>query len=148
MIVNNLTEYLTIAPTLDFTKGSLNVEIKPVSNISWQMKKTWRMWMSETAEHMTRNGAFMPLCFKWDDELQRSIGHGRRPFTSTDAHELFVRTYLGEDDDGERFKTASGDKGEMVRMMDQHLVWCVSKGWELTIPMDGEYMKLREAQNQ
>ena len=91
--------------------------------------------MRETAEYMAANGATMPLMVKKDGTIWKS-----RPFDENDAHELFTRTWLGEDD-GERYKTASGDKGEMLHMMDKHLAWAVEKGLKLTIPQDGEYMK-------
>jgi len=38
--------------TWTFTTGEKN---------SWPMKKTWRLWMSETAKWMAERGATMPL---------------------------------------------------------------------------------------
>lgn len=104
---------------------------------SWPMKKTWRMWMRETAEWMAGRGATMPLCMKHGQP------HGTRPFSEQDAHELFVRTHAGVDANGERYKTASGDKGQMLLMMDKHLAWATERGLFLTVPNDGEYMKLK-----
>lgn len=109
---------------------------------SWPMKKTWRMWMRETAEWMARNGATMPLC------MRNGQPWGSRPFSEQDAHELFVKTHLGVDANGERYKTASGDRGQMLHMMDKHLAWCTERGIMLTIPREGEYMQYKEAHEQ
>ncbi|WP_444886721.1 hypothetical protein [Microbulbifer sp. JMSA008] len=105
---------------------------------SWPMKKTWRMWMSETAEWMAARGATMPLCMK-DGKT-----YGQRPFNAQDAHELFVSQHLGLDANGKRYKTASGEKGEMLRMMDMHLAWATERGLFLTVPGEGEFMKLKQ----
>ena len=110
---------------------------------SWPMKKTWRMWMSETAKWMAANGAKMPLVIKADGSV-----FGSREFNAEDAHELWVKTWLGVDADGERYKTASGDKGQMLLMMDKHLQWAAERGLSLTIPKDGEYAKLSREANQ
>jgi hypothetical protein len=109
---------------------------------SWPMKKTWRMWMGETAKWMAANGATMPLVIKADGTM-----HGKREFTAQDAHDLWVRTWLGVDSSGERYKTATGEKENMLLMMDKHLAWAAERGLSLTIPKDGEYMKLHERQN-
>jgi hypothetical protein len=110
---------------------------------SWPMKKTWRMWMSETAEWMTKNGATMPLAIKADGTVL-----GTRPFDANDAHELWVRQWLGVDANGERYKTASDDKGQMLHMMNKHVQWAAERGLSLTIPRDGEYHKLsRESES-
>lgn len=109
---------------------------------SWPMKKTWRMWMTETATWMAANGASMPLVIKADGSM-----HGKREFNAQDAHELWVKTWLGVDSNGERYKTASGDKEQMLYMMDKHLAWASERGLSLTIPNDGEYKKLSDRQN-
>lgn len=109
---------------------------------SWPMKKTWRMWMTETAKWMASRGASMPLVIKADGSM-----HGKREFTAQDAHELWVSTWLGVDASGERYKTATGDKGNMLHMMDKHLHWAAERGLCLTIPKDGEYQKLSKEQN-
>lgn len=110
---------------------------------SWPMQKTWRMWMKETANWMAANGATMPLVMK------HGKAHKTRPFNEQDAHELFVRTYLGQDDNGDRFHTGAGadDRDKMLLMMDMHLAWATERGIRLTIPGDGEYIKLRDQQN-
>lgn len=109
---------------------------------SWPMKKTWRMWMSETAAWMAKRGASMPLVIKADGTI-----HGTREFNEQDAHELWVKTWLGVDANGDRYKTASGDKANMLLMMDKHLCWAAERGLSLTIPKDGEYAKLTREQN-
>lgn len=109
---------------------------------SWPMKKTWRMWMRETADWMAGNGATMPLC------MRDGQPWGSRPFNEQDAHELFVSHHLGVDEKGERYKTADGDKGQMLLMMDKHVAWATERGLMLTIPQDGEYMKLKSASEQ
>lgn len=109
---------------------------------SWPMKKTWRMWMSETAKWMADKGATMPLVIRADGSV-----FGKRPFNSDDAHELWVSTWMGVDDAGKRYKTAGGDKGEMLQMMNKHLMWAAERGLNLTIPKDGEYQKLQDSQN-
>lgn len=119
----------------------IKIKVTQARKTSWPMKKTWRMWMSETATFMANNGATMPLVIRADGTT-----HGSRPFNSDDAHELWIRHWMGVDADGERYKTASGDKGEMVSMMDQHCAWAVERGLTLTIPAHSEYMKYREAQ--
>ena len=138
-IVTSKAQAFEFIDALDYSKP-LELVAKSANKISRSMQKTWRMWMDETAAQMASRGATMPLV------LKDGKPWGVRPFNEIDAHELFVRTYLGEGDTGERFSTATGDKGEMVRMMDQHLCWCVEKGWQLTIPEDGEYMRCRAAQ--
>ena len=119
----------------------LTIEIKSIRGNSWPMKKTWRMWMRETADFMSGNGVTMPL-----GVTAEGVPWGKRPFNDDDAHELWVRHWMGVDSDGARYKTASGDKGEMVSMMDKHSAWAADKGLFLTIPQHGEYMKYREAQ--
>jgi len=109
---------------------------------SWPMKKTWRMWMGETAIWMASRGAKMPLVIKADGTM-----HGTRAFTADDAHELWVSTWLGVNDAGERYKTASGDKGLMLDMMNKHMLWAAERGLSLTIPKGGEYAKLQREQN-
>lgn len=109
---------------------------------SWPMKKTWRMWMAETAKWMSSRGATMPLVIKADGS-----SHGSREFSAQDAHELWVSTWLGVDGSGDRYKTATGDKGQMLHMMDKHLAWSAERGLCLTIPKDGEYQKLCKEQN-
>lgn len=104
---------------------------------SWPMKKTWRMWMGETAKWMAQNGATMPLAIKADGTV-----FGARPFDANDAHELWVRQWLGVDANGERYKTASDDKAQMLHMMNRHVQWAAERGLSLTIPRDGEYQKL------
>ena len=108
---------------------------------SWPMKKTWRMWMSETAKWMADNGATMPLVIRADGTLS-----GSRKFNAEDAHELWVRHWLGVDENGERYKTASDDKGQMLTMMNKHVQWAAERGLSLTIPKDGEYKKLNDRQ--
>lgn len=115
-------------------------EIKSQADLNTApMKRTWRMWMRETANWMAANGAVMPLMIKRD-----GTNHGSRPFNEQDAHELFTRQYLGVDASGERYKTATGDKGTMLSMMDRHLAWSTEKGISLTVPSDGEFQRLRE----
>lgn len=115
------------------------VEVKRWEANSWPMKKTWRMWMSEIAKHMADAGVTMPLMINKDGKI-----YGRRPFDEKDAHELFVRQFLGVDENGDRYKTASGDKGKMLNMMDEMISWATERGISLTIPGDGEYMKLKK----
>lgn len=110
------------------------------------MIKTWRKWMAETAGHMAANGVTMPLYIKSDGEHI-----GSRPFGADDAHELFLRTYLGVDKDGERFKTRRGltpqgaeeQRGKMLFAMDSHIAFCLERGIRITIPNDDEYAKLK-----
>ena len=84
----------------------------------------------------------MPLVIKADGTM-----YGTRQFNAEDAHELWVKKWLGVDSNGDRYKTATGDKGNMLFMMDKHLQWAAERGLSLTIPKDGEYAKLtREAQ--
>lgn len=104
---------------------------------SWPMKKTWRMWMSETAKWMAERGATMPLLVN-----AQGVAYKSRPFDANDAHELFVRQYLGVNEDGERYKTATDDKAQMLHMMNLHIQWTAERGLSLTIPKEGEYMKL------
>ena len=120
--------------TWTFTTGEKN---------SWPMKKTWRMWMSETAAWMAERGATMPLVVRADGSFS-----GSRKFTPEDAHELWVRTWLGVDENGDRYKTASDDKAQMLHMMNRHVQWAAERGLSLTIPKDGEYKKLNERQEQ
>lgn len=112
------------------------ISYTPRRQNSWSMKKTWRMWMSETAAFMAARGVTMPLYIRPNGQ-----GFGSRPFSPTDAHELFVSQYLGIDESGERYRTASGDKGKMLAMMEKHVAWCVDRGCKLTIPSDCEYQK-------
>lgn len=121
----------------------IKIKVTQARKTSWPMKKTWRMWMTETADWMANNGATMPLVIRADGTV-----FGKRRFNPQDAHELWVSTWMGIDADGERYKTASGDKGEMVNMMEKHCAWAVERGLKLTIPAHGEYMTYREAQTQ
>lgn len=120
--------------TWTFTTGEKN---------SWPMKKTWRMWMNETAIWMAERGATMPLVVRADGSFS-----GSRKFTPEDAHELWVRTWLGVDENGDRYKTASDDKAQMLHMMNRHVQWAAERGLSLTIPKDGEYKKLNDRQEQ
>lgn len=127
---------------IDFEKNKCtDYEVYPKGKVNtWPMKKTWRMWMRQTATWMAARGATMPLVIRADGSW-----HGSRPFNEQDAHELWVSTWLGVDQDGERFKTADGDRGKMLFMMDKHLAWAAERGLKLTIPNDGEYVKLKRA---
>ena len=122
-----------------FKAGHIRRWSEDLKPITWSMKKTWRMWMSETGEFMASRGVTMPLMHSRDGKPW-----GSRPFNKDDAHELFVRKYLGVDAYGERYKTATGDKGRMLYMMDCHVGWAEEKGLALTIPNDGEYLKLKK----
>jgi len=119
--------------TWTFTTGEKN---------SWPMKKTWRMWMAETAKWMAERGATMPLLINAD-----GVAYKSRPFDANDAHELFVRQWLGVDEHGNRYKTATDDKGQMLHMMDRHIQWAAEKGLSLTIPKYGEYSELQRKSN-
>jgi len=120
---------------------SIVVKFENKNPNSWPMMKTWRMWMSETAKFMSASGVYMPQYF-----TKEGVAVGRRPFDANDAHELFVRRWLGVDAEGERYRTASGDKGKMLYMMNKHVEWAVDKAIFLTIPEDSEFQKLNEAQ--
>ncbi len=122
-------------------KRFLKLKVTDGQRNSWPMKKTWRMWMSQTATWMAGNGVKMPLAIKAD-----GYPWGERPFNADDAHELFVKTWIGVDANGERYKTASGDKGVMLHMMDRHLEWALDRGVQLTIPESGEYSRLKQQQ--
>ena len=141
--INNITDLKAFLSELWHRglDGPVKTTVKPTSNNSWPMKKTWRMWMKETADFMSGNGVTMPLGITKEGEPW-----GSRPFNSADAHELWIRHWMGVDADGERYKTASGDKGEMVSMMDKHSAWATERVLFLTIPHHGEYMKYRESQ--
>mgnify|MGYP000218137650 FL=1 len=116
------------------------------------MIKTWRGWMGETAKEMAARGITMPLYYD-----TKGIAHGRRPFNADDAHEMFIRTYLGVDEDNERFKTAikgetdeeiQEQRGKMLHAMDRHIEFCAERGIFITIPNDDERAKLKREQSQ
>lgn len=136
----NLQYAINMVSRIEFGEDNpIQVTIGPLpkeEKNSWPMKKTWRMWMRQTARWMADNGATMPLV------LRDGVPVGKRPFNEQDAHELWVSTWLGVDPDGERYKTASGDKGQMLAMMDKHVAWAADRGCKLTIPRDCEYMEL------
>lgn len=145
MLVTSKAQAFEFIDALDYSKP-LELVAKSANKISRKMQATWWMWMEETAEHMRGVGVTMPLCVRWSEEQQCNVPWGTRAFTDKDAHELYVKYWLGTGDTNERFSTATGDKGAMVWMMDRHISFCLEKGWELTIPEDGEYMRCRAAQ--
>lgn len=133
-------QFLDFLQGLDLKGGPWSFKWSRVRPNSWPMKKTWRMWMRETAEFMRANGVTMPAY------IHKGKQYGSRPFTEQDAHEAFLARWLGVDEDGERFKTANGDKTLMLHAMDQHLAWATERGLFLTVPEDGEFMKCKAAQ--
>lgn len=123
--------------------GSVSVDVVAGKKrkSSQPMKGTWRMWMKETAKWMSDNGATMPLYYRPNGEP-----YGKRPFNEQDAHEAFMRTWGGVNANGDRQHQEAAEKGLMLHIMDRHLMWAIEKGISLTIPADGEYMKLKSEQ--
>lgn len=116
---------------------------QPASTGKWGMARLWRMWMSSTAEFMSKNGVTMPLMIADDGTIYSS-----RPFNAEDAHELFTRQHLGVDEKGNRLSWAkSGDqrkatKGERFNALRRHEIWASERGIILFKPRSGEYKEL------
>jgi len=125
-------------------KDVVEVEFKSSKKPSQSMRALFRVWMAETAKFMADNGVTMPLYHRANGEAC-----GIRPFDKNDAYELFMRTWGGLDDNGERVSSSdkSGDKGRMLHIMDSHLAWAVEKGLSLTVPRDCEYDRLDRERN-
>lgn len=105
---------------------------------SQSMKGTWRMWMRETAKAMAARDVRMDVVNAKGQVI------GSRPINENDAHELFMYQWGGVDATGERCHQEDRDnKGLMLHIMDKHVQFCVERGIKLTIPRDGEYMKLQ-----
>lgn len=137
VILNNDQRQRAIAE-LATRELPFRIELKkaePPSTLS--MKRTWRMWMEDTAKWMAANGATMPLYHKPD-----GTPVGKRPFNKDDAYECFLRLWGGEDEDGDREHQESTDKAVLLYIMDKHLAWASERGIPLRIPKDGEYMRL------
>lgn len=101
------------------------------------------------------------LFHKWVNELSVYLIKGGRKDSSPEfCKDLLKHTFLGYEQiervnakTGERVTvsqlkhTSDCDKGEMTHFMNKCYVWCVDIGLLLTIPIDSEYAKLMEHQN-
>jgi len=120
---------------------------QPASTGKWGMARLWRMWMSSTAEFMSKNGVTMPLMISVDKGE-----YGKRPFNAEDAHELFTRQHLGVDEQGNRLSWAkSGEqrkatKGERFNALRRHEIWASERGIILFKPRSGEYKELLDSE--
>lgn len=127
------------------------VSSKSPSTGKWSMARLWRSWMSTTAEFMAQNGVTMPL-------MMDSGGkpYGFRKFSSEDAHELFTKSHLGVDENGNRLSwSKSGNengraatKGERLHALRKHEAWATERGIFLLNPRDSEYQNLIDKENE
>ncbi len=120
----------------------------------WGMAKLWRGWMASTAKFMASNGVTMPLMVN-----SEGVVYGTRPFSGDDAHELFTRQHLGEDENGKRLSWAKSikkededkdrvaTKGERFNALRRHEEWASERGIRLFKPRDSEYKQLLDKQD-
>lgn len=130
-----------------FDKGEevLSVDIKKWADpATAPMRKTFWLWMGETAKVMADRGVVRPIM----------NGKGKvlfnRPINKDDCYELFMNRWGGVDDNGDRasLSNSKSKKGEMLHIMNQHLSWCTEQGIPLTIPKDSEFSKLNAIQDE
>lgn len=133
-----------ILDIFDSGEEVLSVEVKKWSDSATApMRRTFWLWMGETAEVMASRGVVRPIM----------NGKGKvlfnRPINKDDCYELFMARWGGIDDDGNResLSNAKSKKGEMLHIMNSHLSWCTEQGIALTIPKDSEFSKLNKEQD-
>lgn len=117
--------------------GEARVEVRKKATRSLSMNNLWWMWMEQTALWMRKQGV------KYQLTNQHGVVIFERELCSEDAHEMFVKHWLGTDEDGKRLETSKMQKDKFLYLMDKHSHWAVEKGLILTYPSDCEYAKAK-----
>jgi len=147
---HNLPQFIEdIQDELDITPV-LIVSCQSGDTGKWGMARLWRAWMETTAKFMAANGCTMPLMIKTDGSE-----YGKRPFNSSDAHELFTSQWLCIDSGGERLSWSkngrdgmrSATKGERFNALRKHECWAVERGVMLFKPRSSEYCQIEKEQD-
>ena len=124
--VNDLAEFLAIAPGLDYSKP-LSVEVKPVSKRrSLNQNSLYWMWLKQMADHFSKKAG--PYC---DEEM----------------HDLMRHLYLGYEDKrigntvigNQLCSTKDLEPGLMSEYMSKIEAWAVDNGCLVTIPAHSQY---------
>ena len=128
------------------SKGRFSIHLHETKKEgSQQMLNTWMMWMAPMAEYMASQGVKIEMRGKEGKVINS------RPPNKEEAHAFFTKQFLGVDDKGNRKSWSSrvgkgqvkADMGDKLWCMDRLVEFATSRGVELKIPSDSEYMKLK-----
>lgn len=136
-VVADLAAFLALAPDLDFSKGPLEVEIKPASKKrSLSQNALAHVWYAEVAKHFD----ILPVA---DIKAPEAAKLAMKEMFLGRA-DIVVSPKLTIPD--QLISTTKLSKGEMHEFMNRMYWWCVEQGLYLPLPEHSEYMKLRESQ--